>query len=273
MGKAEGKTRERRAQLQATQWEREFVYQTLVTDIAIHYFSLRVFQEQIAYLEETLGVYKDKVQLRHDRVHAGLEHEIDLSKSKYELALVEKPLEQTKHGCCLEENTLAALLGRPASSFKVAPGRLPKQIPNLPAIASEIILRRADIKRALAQVSAGRSDVNAALRSYFPSFPLTASLGLSTPLISHFFEWQARYWGYAFNALEPLFDGGKRKADVKYAKARFSEHFALYQKPVNRPLKMSKMLFQRSLQQPPAGSANKSGRCICRYLQPFRRSI
>jgi multidrug efflux system outer membrane protein len=237
-GKLKAKQESAEHQLQATQWEREFVYQTLVTDIAIHYFSLRVFQEQIAYLEETLGVWKDKVHLRHDRVHAGLEHEIDLSKSKYELALVEKQLEQTKKGCCLEENTLAALLGRPASSFKVAPGRLPKQIPNLPAILpSEIILRRADIKRALAQVSAGRSDVNAALRSYFPSFPLTASLGLSTPLISHFFEWQARYWGYAFNALEPLFDGGKRKADVKYAKARFSEHFALYQKTVNQAFK------------------------------------
>ncbi len=107
-------------------------------------------------------------------------------------------------------------MGKPASSWKISPGNLPKNIPALPKVLpSEILIRRADIQSALAMVSASRADVNVALRNYFPSFPLATSLGLSTPLIGHFFEWQARYWGYAFNALAPLFDGGKRNSRNK----------------------------------------------------------
>ncbi|HEY4831252.1 MAG TPA: TolC family protein, partial [Waddliaceae bacterium] len=138
----------------------------------------------------------------------------------------------------LEENSLAALLGKPASSWKIPPGNLPKNIPALPPVLpSEILIRRADIQSALSKVSAGRSEVNVALRNYFPSFPLSSTLGLSTPLISHFFEWQARYWGYALNAIQPLFDGGKRASDVNYAKARFWESFSFYQKTVNQAFK------------------------------------
>lgn len=237
-GKLKAKQKSAKYRLQASQWEYEFVYQTLVTDIAIHYLVLRTLEEEIILLEQAVGIWGDRVSLAKSRVEAGLEHEIDFSKSRLEMALVEGQLQQKKRDFALEENSLAALMGKPASSWKVAPGRLPKNIPQAPAVLpSEVLMRRADIQSAQAQVSAGRSDVNVALRNYFPSFPLTGTLGLSTPLLSHFFEWQARYWGYTLNAIEPLFDGGRRKADVRQAKARFSEYFASYQKTVNEAFK------------------------------------
>ncbi len=237
-GKFRAKEKSAADRLKASQWDYEFIYQTLVTDIAIHYFMLRSLGEQIAFLEQALSVWSDKVHLIQHRVHAGLEHEINLSKAKLESALVEGKLKEVRKNYALEENRLAALMGKPASSWKVALGKLPKTCPNVShVLPSQILLRRADVQSALAYVSAGRSDVTVALRNYFPSLPLVGTAGLSTPLISRFFEWQARYWGYAFNAIQSLFDGGGRRADVKFAKARFAETFSLYQKTVNQAFK------------------------------------
>ncbi len=234
-GKFKAKEKSARSNLQASKWEHEFIYQTLVADVAISYFNLRSFEAQIAVLEEGIFLWKDKIDLIKSRVEAGLEPEIDLAKAQLELALVEGEAQSAKRDRALEENKLAALVGKPASSFKVAPGKLPENVPPLPNILpSQILLRRADIQSALSFVSAGRYDVSVALKNYFPSFPLTGNLGLSSPLLSHFFEWQARYWGYALNAIEPLFDGGRRKADVKQAKARFNESVSIYQKTVNQ---------------------------------------
>jgi multidrug efflux system outer membrane protein len=237
-GKFKAKEESTKHQLTATKWEYEFVYQTLVTDVAVHYFALRTLKEEIDFVKQALCLWEDKVHLNQCRVQAGLQSAIDLSKSQLELALVQREMEELRNRYALEENALATLMGKPASSWKIPPGSLPISCPALPTILpSEILVRRADIQSALAKVAAGRSEVTVALRNYFPSFPLTTSLGLSTPVISHFFEWQARYWGYALNALEPLFDGGKRKADVKEAKARFSAYFANYQKTVNQAFK------------------------------------
>ncbi len=237
-GKLRSKERGAQAKLKATEWEHEFVYQTLVTDVAIHYLSMRALEEQIGFLNQAVAMWGEKIDLIKCRIDAGVESHLDHSKAQLEQALVQRELEEARRNYILEQNTLAALVGKPASSWSIQAGSLPKNIPSLPSvIPSQILIRRADIQAALAHVAAGRSDVSVALKNYFPSFPLTGSLGLSSPLISHFFEWQARYWGYALNALSPLFDGGKRKADVKGAKARFTESFLSYQKTVNQAIK------------------------------------
>ena len=237
-GKFKAKEQSAKYGLEATEWEYEFVYQTLVTDVALHYLALRTLEEEIDYLQQAVGLWEDRVHLNQCRVEAGLDSEIDVSKAQLELALIQGEVLELRHHRSLEENALAALMGKPASSWKIPPGVLPKNIPDLPpVIPSEILIRRADIQSALTKVSAGRSDVNVALRNYFPSFPLTTSLGLSSPFISHFFEWQARYWGYALNLLQPLFDGGKRKSDLQQTKARFAEYFSSYQKTVNQAFK------------------------------------
>lgn len=234
-GKLKDKEKSAHYRWKASKWEYEFVYQTLVTDVAIHYFSLRTLEEELRFLQKSIDLWKETVYLNECRVQAGLDSEIDLSRTRLELALVEVEIEQTRRQYVLQENALAFLIAKPASSWKAPVGHLPQELPILPnVLPSEILLRRADIQRALALVSAGCSDVNVALKDYFPSFPLTASLGFVSPFLSHFFEWQARYWRYALNVVESLFDGGKQKALVLGAKARFSENFANYQKTVNQ---------------------------------------
>ncbi len=219
----------------AAQWEYEFIYQTLVTEVAARYIAIRTLDEEVRFLTGAVKTRKDTVDIYSSRAEAGCDPELDLSRAKLELALAEADLEMARRLRAIEENALAVILGKTASSWSLAEGNLPDAVPEIPAlIPSEILIQRADIQRELCLISASRSDVDVALRDYFPSFPLTAALGLSSPSLRRLFEWQARYWQYAFNILAPLYDGGKRKARVKFTKAAFQEAFANYQKTVNQ---------------------------------------
>lgn len=219
----------------AAQWEYEFVYQNIVTEVAARYITLRTLEEEIRFLTQAVKTRSDTVEIYTSRAEAGCDPELDLSRAKLELSLAEAELEVAKRERAIQENALAVLLGKPASSWSLPEGQLPFLVPAVPCILpSEVLLRRADVQRQLSLVAAGRSDVDVALKDYFPSFPLTAALGLSSPALKHLFEWQARYWQYAFNILAPLFDGGRRKARVNMTKAAFQEAFTSYQKTVNQ---------------------------------------
>lgn len=220
---------------EAASWEYEFIYQTIVTDVAVHYFRLRTLEEEIRFLTQSIELRQDTVALHECRVKAGFDPELDLSRAKLNLALVEVDIEQAKREHALQQNALATLLGKPASNWSLPAGSHPIQQPPLPKIIpSDLLMRRADIQQQWFLVAAGRSDVEIAMKEYFPSFPLTGALGLSSPFLSSLFEWQARYWQIAFNALAPLYDGGRRKADIELAKARFHSTFASYQQTVNQ---------------------------------------
>ena len=220
---------------EAARWEYEFVYQTIVTDVAARYFTLRTLEEQIRFLTQAIQMRQDTVNLHQCRVEAGFDPEVDLSRAKLELALAQVEIQQAQKERSIQEHALATLLGKSASSWSLPSGCYRVVLPALPELLpSEVLLRRADVQQQLALLAAGRSDVDVALKEYFPSFSLTAALGLVSPALSDLIQWQARYWQYTFNALAPLYDGGSRKAQVKQAKAYFHTAFATYQQTVNR---------------------------------------
>jgi multidrug efflux system outer membrane protein len=232
-GKLKAKEQSALSHLDASVWEYAFVYQTIVTDVAIHYISLRILEEELALLKQSIGLWQDTVSINNCKVEAGLDPEVDLSRAKLELARVQAEEQQVYRRHALLEHALATLLGEPASTWTVPQGNTPLQLPKVPEVLpSEVVKKRPDIQRQMALLSAGRSDVDAALREFFPSIPLTASVGLAAPFLSDLLTWQARYWSYLFSVLQPLFDGNRRKADVEGAKARFATRFASYQKSV-----------------------------------------
>jgi outer membrane protein, multidrug efflux system len=234
------KAQEKSAQFRenATQWEYAFIYQTIVTEVASRYIAIRTLEEEIRFLTQAVGSRQSAVQIYTARVEAGCDPELDLSRAKLELSLAEADLEVAKRLRATEENALALLLGKPASLWQLPEGRLPLAQPPIPAVLpSEVLIQRADVQRALSLVAAGRSDVDVAIKDYFPSFPLTAQLGLSSPALKDLIQWEARYWQYAFNVLAPIYDGGRRKARVKMTKSAFKQAFATYQKTVNEAFK------------------------------------
>lgn len=223
---------------QASVWEHQFIYQTLVTDIALSYFAIRTFESEIRFFQKIIDIQEKKIEIYQSRIDAGVDSELEISRSKLELGNIQVELENAKKNYGLEKNRLAILIGSSPSSFEIAPGFLPDKAPSIPnVLPSETLTRRADVQRSLSLLAASHSEVNAALKNYFPSFSLVGALGLASPTISSLFDWEGRYWKYLLSILEPIFDGRKRAGLIKRSKAVFYENFSDYKKSIIQALR------------------------------------
>lgn len=107
--------------------------------------------------------------------------------------------------------------------------RLPELAAPVPAgLPSELVHRRPDLlasEQALLAADARIVQARAALR---PSFSLTAGAGTSSNTLLDLVNPGLRVWDLALGLAQPLFDGGRLKANVRATEARATEAEALH---------------------------------------------
>ncbi|HRE92270.1 MAG TPA: TolC family protein, partial [Myxococcota bacterium] len=74
-----------------------------------------------------------------------------------------------------------------------------------------------DVRAALLRVTAADHRVGAAIAAQYPSLNLSASTGFQSPDLLELFEYWV--WNLAANLVAPLFDGGRRSAEVDRSRA------------------------------------------------------
>jgi outer membrane protein TolC len=128
----------------------------------------------------------------------------------------------------LLEHQLAVLVGMPPKSVVGGErGRLP-ELPRMPGpgLPSELISRRPDVRAALIRLGAADYRVAAAIADRFPRLSLTARSETADGKLRDLFDdWLA---SIAASILAPIFDAGRRKAEVERAKAAASEKLHVY---------------------------------------------
>jgi NodT family efflux transporter outer membrane factor (OMF) lipoprotein len=128
--------------------------------------------------------------------------------------------EETVH---LLQYTLSVLLGkRPELGWQQTTIPLP-ELPPQPALGvpTEVLWRRPDVRQAYRAVQAADQRLGAAVADQYPRLSLSASADTSAPSVHNLFDdWLANL---AANAVQPLFDADRRKAEVKRQKAVVSQ--------------------------------------------------
>ena len=127
-------------------------------------------------------------------------------------------------------NRLAMLIGKAPSSVKlkgisVEQAKTPIVSPGLP---SDLLCRRPDIRRAEAALEAAQADLYAARANLLPSFALSAQGGYGSFLLSTITAPQSLFYILSANLVQNVFDGGKRRAEVKVADAKNVELLEAY---------------------------------------------
>ena len=96
---------------------------------------------------------------------------------------------------------------------------------NLPAspeisagISSEILLRRSDVAKALADLKATNALVGVAKAEYFPSISLTGLFGFSSIDFENIFVGNANTWSIGGSLAQKIFDFSRTKNNVAVAK-------------------------------------------------------
>lgn len=222
----------------ASEYNRSAVYVSLTADVAALYFTLRTLDEEILYLQKAVQVREDYRDINLERLRCGLDCEIDVTRANLDLALAQTELENAKRLRGQAENAIALILGYPACNFSLEPGLLP--IINLcppPGLPSSLIARRPDIQERMHAALSQLQQIGVAKAEFFPQFSITGALGTISPTLDSLFTWQSRFWAFALNACQVVFDGGRLYSNLALKKAEYLQTILEYQKQVTLAFK------------------------------------
>jgi multidrug efflux system outer membrane protein len=128
------------------------------------------------------------------------------------------------------QHALAVLVGAWPEQFKVTGAAAEPRAPPVPAgLPSELLERRPDIAESKQQLIARHAEVGAARVAFYPSLRLTGALGVESAELSDLLKADSLIWLLGGQLNQALFDGGRRRAEVRRAQATYTESLAQYQ--------------------------------------------
>ncbi|MCA9395645.1 MAG: efflux transporter outer membrane subunit, partial [Candidatus Omnitrophica bacterium] len=167
-----------RAQANASSAEYRTVLLMMASDLARNYFELRSLDSELLILKDAERLRQQAFNVVNDRFKAGLVSELDLARSKTELAAVDVSLQDTLRRRAEFENAVALLTGAPASEFHLESSPLNITAPAVPAgLPSSLLERRPDVLRAEYMMQSANAEIGVAQAAFYPSFSLTGSAG------------------------------------------------------------------------------------------------
>ncbi|MBU0482648.1 MAG: efflux transporter outer membrane subunit [Proteobacteria bacterium] len=196
------------------------------------YFLLIEQRAQLELSDRIIASQADTLARMESRYEAGLVAALDVYQARQNIlaARAAKPPSQTR--LAKGTHALAALLGRfPDPELGGSKSELLKLDDEiLPGIPSELLTRRPDIEAALARLKARDAEVAAAAAERFPAFNLTAVLG--TGRLDYVTVLSDTFWSLLLEVVQPVFDNGRRRAEIDRRQAVMEEELARYHQVV-----------------------------------------
>jgi outer membrane protein, multidrug efflux system len=223
------------AQALAAQDDRDGVMLMLSSQLATTYFQLLGLNADLQILNDALATRRESEQLIEARFNAGLSNELDVSRTRIERANAEADIQEAQRQRNTLEHALAVLVGVAPSQLQLvsatADARGGAALPLPPAIPvglpASLLGQRPDLAASVATLKAFNAQVGVAEGAYYPSVSLTGNFGYASETLSSLAQGSARQFSFGPLALSlPVFEGGRIKANVNLAKARYDEAVA-----------------------------------------------
>ena len=232
-GRVRNSVRADRADAAASKADLAAVRLSLQASVADAYFRLRGLDAEAALLQETVKAYERAHELTQTRHDGGIASGLDVSRSDNILSAARAQISATANQRAAAEHEIAVLVGEVASSFGIAPLVRPLEPPAVAAgVPSQLVERRPDVAEAERRIAAANFRIGVARAAYFPNIPLGLGGGVQASGGS-LFSSPALFWGLGpAQALLTLFDGGRRRAQVRISRAQYDEAAANYRSTV-----------------------------------------
>jgi NodT family efflux transporter outer membrane factor (OMF) lipoprotein len=192
------------------------------------WYALVAQREQRKLLEDQVKTSKQLLDLVELRFSNGRASALDVYQQRQQLANTSGQIPAVESQLRTLEHLLATLLGRtPKEGFAPAGAKLPG-LPPLPdaGLPAELLQNRPDVCAAAERLAAADDRVAAAIADRLPALRLTGQLGLSSPRVDQLIESQT--WRLGGTVLAPIFDAGRRRAEVSRQRAVVEERLAAY---------------------------------------------
>ena len=221
------------AQYDATRYGRDTVTLTLAAAITQSYFTIRSLDAQLIVSAETLAAAADSVEIARSRAQAGLVSDLDVNQAEANRAQLAAQIKELRRLRAATVHQLGVLTGTLA--LEVAPGDL-RTLPTPPlppaGLPSRLLERRPDVRQAEATLMAANAQIGVARAAQFPTFSLTAALGVQSAELGNLFASGAGIWSFGLGVVGPVFDAGRYAARTEQAEARARQAAAAYQQTI-----------------------------------------
>jgi multidrug efflux system outer membrane protein len=209
----------------------------LHAELARDYVNLRGFDDEAKLFADTIAIYRAALKLTQDRLEAKIASPVDVDRAQTQLSSAEALASDLSLNRALLEDSIAALIGKAAASYRIAPSLKPLALPRPPrAVPADVLRNRPDVAESERLTAAASETIGTARADFFPKFSLLA-LGGTQDTNFRLFNPQNLFGTIGPTIDIPLFDAGLRQAELDVAKAQFTQAAESYRSTVLRALK------------------------------------
>ncbi len=218
--------------------EADFLTATIgvISETITAYYQVVEIRDRIKLTEETIGVLTERDELAEDSYDGGLISSFQLYQIRQDLRNTEATLPQLETQLTDALGRLAILSGRyHADVARLLSDSSPIHQPPTPiptGLPVQLLTQRPDVLAAYRRMEAARYRIGARRAELLPSLALSGTVGLQSADASGLFDADQWFRNLAANLVAPIFQGGRRRASVSAARARFNELAATYGRTV-----------------------------------------
>lgn len=205
---------------------------SLISQVAAAYYSIRSGEERISLAQDTLKGRLEGERIARRRLDAGVTSTVDYDQTVLLVTQARSDLADLQRVTDQSRNLLTVLVGGPIAGTLPAARPLADtgQFDAIDAgLPSALLANRPDILQAEYGLLAANANIGAARAAFFPNISLTGQFGYVATALGDLFQSNTRAWSYGGAAALPIFDWGRRKAQLRLSRAQADELTAAYQ--------------------------------------------
>ncbi len=219
----------------ATEEARRSAQISLVAETANAWLTLAADRERLQLARDTLQTRRASHDLTQRSYELGVSSAIDVSQARSQLESARADVARYTAQIAQDNNALALVVGAPVAE-ELLPEALTSSVSLMsdppPGVPSEVLQRRPDILGMERELRATHADIGAARAAFFPSITLTAGAGTASASLSGLFKSGSEAWNFIPQINLPIFDMGRREAELDVARTDREIAIAQYEKAI-----------------------------------------
>ena len=217
------------ANLQGTAADLQNVQLVLTAELAADYFSLCELDAESQVVQESVKIQQQGMALVNHRHEGGIASGLDVAQQQTLLDSTVTQLYLLQQQRAQFEHAIAALTGNPASAFSVPVAPLSAVPPPVPlGMPSDLLERRPDIATAERAMAQENALVGVAQTAFYPQFTISGGGGFQSISLGSLISAPSAFWSLGGDLLQPIFNGGRNRANLAATQAAYQESVANY---------------------------------------------
>jgi multidrug efflux system outer membrane protein len=209
---------------------------SVVSQTISTYARIAALRRQVHLGERAIDLLEQRLDITEDRYSRGLLPSFQLYTVRQNLQSTRAEQPELENQLYEAQGRLATLLGRFAGEQRaLLPDSMgvPLDLEPVPAgLPSDLLMQRPDVRAAALRLEAARQQIGVAQAEMLPSLSLTGQGGTQSSALSSLVDLDQRFANFVAQLTAPLFQGGRLRANLSAAEARYKQQAATYQQTI-----------------------------------------